>query len=370
VQHPGGDLQQRPREIELAAHRLEEEILERVGGFEVVAAVDLFDAGAEARVVTDVGHHAKLTFVLRGLVTIVLLLGNVIFWGSLVVPVALVRFLLPQRATRKRIKLAAAALADRWVAGNNRIFDRMLPTTWDIEGADVENPDGKYLIISNHISWVDIFALQRAFHGHAAFIRFFLKRQLIWSPIIGQACWALDFPFMHRYTPEYLEAHPEKRGTDLATTRRACRRYVHIPVAILNFCEGTRFSREKHADQESPYRHLLRPRVGGVAFVLASIGDQLDALLDVTLAYPGHDVTMWQFVSGRVPRVAVRARRLDVPPEFLTAEITEPGPARDRFRQWIDGVWREKDALLDALVSADGTPPESPPRRPARSPSL
>jgi 1-acyl-sn-glycerol-3-phosphate acyltransferase len=308
--------------------------------------------------------------VLRGIVTILLLTLNLIFWGSLVVPVAAVRFLLPQRATRKRIKLAAAALAERWVAGNDRIFDLMLPTQWDIRGVDVDDPNGKYLILANHLSWVDIFALFRAFHGRAAFIRFFLKRQLLYSPIVGQACWALDFPFMRRYTPEYLDKHPEKRGADLATTRRACRRYVHIPVAILNFCEGTRFSREKHADQESPYRHLLRPRVGGVAFVLASLGDQLDAVLDVTLAYPGHDITMWQFVSGRVPRIAIRAWRLDVPSEFLTAEITEPGPARERFKQWIDGMWREKDALLDALLTSDGILQEVRPHQPAHSPSL
>jgi len=288
--------------------------------------------------------------VFRAIRTTFLLLLNVIFWGSLVVPVGLVRFLLPQRATRKRIKLAAAALADRWVAGNDRIFDMTLPTEWDIAGIDIDNPEGKYLLLSNHISWVDIFALFRAFHGKAAFIRFFLKHQLIYSPLVGQACWALDFPFMHRYTQEFLAQHPEKRGADLATTRRACRRYVHIPVAILNFCEGTRFSREKHTDQDSPYRHLLRPRVGGVGFVLAALGDQLDGVFDVTLAYPGHDVTLWQFVSGKVPRIVIRARRLDVPREFLTPEITEPGPARDRFKQWIDGVWREKDALLDELL--------------------
>ena len=122
-------------------------------------------------------------------------------------------------------------------------------------------------------------------------------------------------------------------------------------MAILNFIEGTRFTREKHADQESPYRHLLRPRIGGISFVLASFGEQLDAIFDVTLAYPRHDVTMWQFVTNRVPRVVVRARRIEVTPELVDPAITEPGPARDRFKVWIDELWREKDAQLDVILS-------------------
>jgi hypothetical protein len=151
---------------------------------------------------------------------------------------------------------------------------------------------------------------------------------------------------MRRYSPEYLAKHPEKRGRDLETTRRAVQHYRDVPVAILNFVEGTRFTREKHADQESPYRQLLRPRIGGIAFVLASMGEQLEAFLDVTLAYPGGDVRVWDFVSGRVPRITVGVRRIDVPSEFYTAAITEPGPARDRFKAWIGEVWREKDELL------------------------
>jgi 1-acyl-sn-glycerol-3-phosphate acyltransferase len=283
---------------------------------------------------------------LRGLATIVLLLGNLLFWGSLVLLVGLVKLLMPTKQSRTRVVLVLSSLAERWVGGNDAIFDLMLPTKWDISGLDETAYDGRYLIISNHVSWVDIFAVSRVFHRRVAFLRFFLKHALVWSPIVGQACMALEFPFMRRYSPEYLEKHPEKRGEDLATARRLCRRYRFIPVAILNFVEGTRFSREKHGDQASPYRHLLRPRVGGIAFALASLGEQLDAMFDVTLAYPHHDVTMWEFVTGRIDRITIHVRRLDVPPEFMTSAVTEPGPVREQFKVWMDGVWREKDALF------------------------
>jgi len=203
---------------------------------------------------------------IRGIVTIFLLSLNAAFWGSCIVLLGLVKFAVqitaPRSRTRTRVILMLAWLGTRWAAGNDRIFDLMLPTRWEISGiGDEVRPDGRYLIISNHVSWVDIFALFRAFRGRTAFIRFFLKRQLFWAPLVGQACWALEFPFMHRYTPEYLEKHPEKRGTDLATTRKACQRYRNFPVAILNFLEGTRFTKDKHDDQQSPYRHLLRPRI-------------------------------------------------------------------------------------------------------------
>lgn len=278
----------------------------------------------------------------RGLAVITLLFGNLVLWG---IPVALggivkfaVQLTAPKSRLRTRVILALASLAERWVGGNDRIFDWLLPTAWDIEGiGDEVRPSGHYLIISNHVSWVDIFVLFRAFHGRAAFIRFFLKQQLKWLPIVGQGCWALEFPFMRRYTPEYLAKHPEKRGKDLETTRRACQRYRNFPVAIANYAEGTRFTRAKREQQQSPYKHLLRPRAGGISFVFASLGALLDATYDVTIAYPREEVTMWEFITGRLERVVVRARRVEPPPP-------------DGVKEWIDGVWREKDALLDSLL--------------------
>ncbi|HSP35986.1 MAG TPA: acetyltransferase [Thermoanaerobaculia bacterium] len=282
---------------------------------------------------------------MRALSTSLLIVGNTIWWGTLVLLSGVFK-LIPNKEIRRRVRLVQAELADRWVGANNRIFDRTLDTKWDISGVDDLRPDAHYLIISNHASWVDIFALFRAFHRRAPFLRFFMKQQLIWFPIIGQACWAMDFPIMRRYSAEYVARHPEKLGKDLETTRIACRRYRRIPFAILNFLEGTRFTEEKHANQESPYRSLLRPRVGGIAFVLACLNERLDGVIDATIAYPTRDVGMLDFVTNGIPKITVRARMLDVPEEFYTDAIIETGPARDRFKAWIEQIWREKDELL------------------------
>jgi 1-acyl-sn-glycerol-3-phosphate acyltransferase len=294
---------------------------------------------------------------LHGAVTVVLLLVNLALWGVPISLLGIVKRLLPGGRIRQSVTRILVVLADKWVGGNDRIFATRLDTTWDVEGIDALDPNGHYLITSNHVSWVDIVALQHVFRHRVAFLRFFLKQELIWFPIIGQACWAVDFPFMKRYSAEYLEKHPEKRGTDLETTRRACAKYRFIPFAMLNFLEGTRFTKEKHAEQKSPYGHLLRPRTGGVAFVIASLGDQLDAMIDVTLAYPGGDITMWEFLTNRVPRITIRAKRLEVSPEFKTGAITEPGPARERFKAWLQSVWTAKDAELDALISPRASTP-------------
>lgn len=282
---------------------------------------------------------------LRGILVIVLLTVNLFLAGTPILLLGMLKLVLRGRAKRRLI-LFLAYIAEGWVANNSRIFDTFLDTRWDVRGVGDIDPDGHYLIISNHISWVDILVLFRVFHRKTAILRFFLKQALIWMPVVGLAAWALEFPFMRRYTPEYLAQHPEKRGRDLETTRIACRRYRHVPVAIINFIEGTRFTPEKHAEQGAPYRHVMRPRVGGVGFVLASLGEQLDGMFDVSLVYPDHDVTFWQFASNQLPRITVIVRDITPPSEFYTPAITEPGPARERFKAWLEGVWREKDALM------------------------
>lgn len=276
---------------------------------------------------------------------------NLAFWGTIILVGGLFKLVTFGRA-RSRVIVVLAWFAERFVGTNNRIFDLFLDTKWEIRGLDDLTRDGHYLVISNHVSWVDIFAIFRAFHDRSALVRFFLKQVLIWFPIAGQACWALEFPFMRRYSPEYLKHHPEKRGHDLAATRKFCERYRDIPVTILNFVEGTRFTRDKHEEQASPYRYLLRPRVGGIGFVLASLPNELHAMYDVTLVYPQRDVTFFDFLTNKLPWIVIDAHRVEIPPEFHSAAITEPGPERERFKQWVEAIWREKDERIGEILSA------------------
>ena len=287
----------------------------------------------------------------RALAIAICLFLNLAFWGTLVLLGGLVKLLTFGEPRRRVIRLLPR-LGEQWAGFNDAIFNTFLTTRWEIEGTEELRREEHYLAISNHISWIDIFAVVRVFHQRAPFVRFFLKHTLVWAPFVGQAAWALGFPFMRRYTPEYLQQHPEKRGRDLETTRIACRRFRHLPVTIVNYIEGTRFSREKREEQDAPYRYLLRPRIGGIAFVLASLAEELDAMYDVTVVYPRPDVSMLDFISNRVPWIRIVLRRIDVPEEFRSDAITEPGPAREHFKQWIEQIWRDKDELIARVMES------------------
>lgn len=284
---------------------------------------------------------------IRGVVTFLLLVANLIFWGSLFLVIALFRIpVIWWPAGRRAVVLTLAGIGDMWSIGNKHIILIMLSIEWVRRDDLTLNRNGRYLIVCNHQSWVDIaIVLQQLVH-RIPFIRFFMKRQLLWVPILGVACWALDMPFMKRYSPGYLEAHPEKRGQDLETTRRACSGYREIPVAILAFVEGTRFTWQKHEDQNSPYATLLRPRAGAVSYVLASLGGELDALLDVTIAYDCPDMNVWNFVTNKVKKVLVDVRAISIPRHFVSDAITQPGPVRDEFKQWFADIWSRKDAVI------------------------
>lgn len=361
--HAGADLQKEPHQRDLIAYGLEEQLLEQIARLEPVLRLEVTESQSEARIVFErrrmhglsmpsdlrTASRCILSRVLRALAIILFMLFNTAVWGTLILIGGLVK-LLTFGGLRRRIIRGLPALGEQWVRGNDWIFDTFLTTRWEIEGLEEIRRDGRYLIVSNHISWIDIFALFRAFVDRGPFIRFFLKQQLIWFPIAGQACWALGFPFMRRYSAEYLKQHPEKRGRDLETTRTACRRFRHVPVSIVNFIEGTRFSREKHEDQQSPYRNLLRPRIGGIGFVLASLAEQLDAMYDVTIMYPHRDISMWDFVTNRVEWIRIVAHRIDVPAEFQSDAVTEPGDVRERFKEWVERLWREKDERIAETV--------------------
>ncbi|SEJ08678.1 1-acyl-sn-glycerol-3-phosphate acyltransferase [Azotobacter beijerinckii] len=266
---------------------------------------------------------------------------------------ALLRLLLPGRRLRAACGRGVMWCAEHWVTIGKRIFARLLPTVWDIRGSAGLRRDRSYLLVCNHQSWVDIPALLEAFSGRVPFFKFFLKQELIWIPLLGLAFWALDYPFMKRHAKAYLERHPEKRGEDLEITRRACARFRDIPVTLVNYLEGTRFTPLKHAQQASPYRYLLRPKAGGMAFALASLGPRLDALLDVTLVYPGRCIPgFWLLISGQVARVIVDIQTRELDPRLWQGDYQDDAQFRQYVQDWVSRLWEEKDARIARLRGA------------------
>ncbi len=285
-----------------------------------------------------------------GSISTVVLALHTTFWATLIFLVALAKLIIPVPGWRRLCMQWMTWLVGGWINTNNVYMRLVLKTEWDISGLDGLKPDGWYLISSNHQTWLDIPVLFKVFHNRIPLLRFFLKQELIWVPMIGLACWAMDFPFMKRYSREFLEKYPELRGKDLETTRKACERYKESPVSILNFLEGTRFTAVKHARQNSPYRYLLRPKAGGFAFVLGAMGEIFDALLDVTIIYPYNPPSLWYLLSGRVPRIVIRIEQIAIPAEFLYGDYMDDPVFREQFQAWVRELWHNKNMLIEQTL--------------------
>lgn len=210
-----------------------------------------------------------------------------------------------------------------------------------------------YLVISNHQSWVDIVVLQRVFNGKIPFLKFFLKEQLRYVPILGLTWWALDFPFMKRYTKSFLAKNPHLKGKDLATTREACEKFKYKPVSVMNFIEGTRYTDKKHANQNSQFTGLLKPKSGGIGFVFTVMGEQLHKVIDVTIYYPQKIPTFWHFLSGQIRNVSMHIDVHEITQDIIGDYSTDK-EYKKRLHSWINGIWTQKqETLLQLKVQSE-----------------
>lgn len=280
---------------------------------------------------------------LIGILSLLCYVLNTLFWVIPILLLAIIK-LPPVQFWQNWISRLLDGCAVAWISLNNlttRLFTRI---RWNVSGLEKLSVKDWYLILANHQSWADILVLQNVFNRKIPFIKFFLKKELIYVPFLGLAWWALDFPFMKRYSSAFLKKYPHLRGKDIETTRKACRKFSFKPVSIMNFVEGTRFTREKHDQQQSPFRHLLKPKAGGVAFVLGAMGHQLHKILDVTIHYPKGIPSFWDYISGKVRDITVNINVLPVQPELI-GDYNDPA-YREHFQEWVNQLWHQKDQLL------------------------
>lgn len=246
-----------------------------------------------------------------------------------------------------------------WIAGNSFIIWLTQPLRWDVQGLELLPKNSWLLIVPNHRSWVDIAVLQKIFNRHLPFLEFFLKTELRKVPVLG-ACWrVLDFPFMGRYSRAEIEADPSLRNKDLETARDACRLFRRFPVSVVNFVEGTRFSERKRRKYGSPFRNLLEPRAGGIACAMEELGEQLAGIVNVTILYEPADATARDLFNKRIKKIVVRMELLPIPAALKCGDYANDAKCRADFQDWLNELWREKDAHIDKLFDQH---PELAPR--------
>lgn len=285
----------------------------------------------------------------RGVITFAGLTLNTLFWFVPLVGLAIVKLVIPVAAFRRGITRLLNWFGENWVSVNRLVLAGSGSMRWRADGIDELDHDGWYLVLANHQTWVDIVVLQSVFNRRIPFLKFFIKQQLFWFPFLGIAWWALDMPFMKRYSPSFLARNPHLKGKDLEATRKACEKFRNTPTSVINFVEGTRFSEEKRQNRSSPYRHLLKPRAGGIAIALSSMGEMFDAVLDVTIVYPDEVPDFWGMCCGDEVRTDVAVRILPVDVALKVGDYENDRDFRRHVHRWIGRIWQEKDARIEAL---------------------
>ncbi|GAB59557.1 acyltransferase [Rheinheimera nanhaiensis] len=271
---------------------------------------------------------------------------NLAFWGIVVTPLGLIKLLLPFKAVHRLTGYAGKGCYRGWTAVNTALINLFNHVDWQVTGAQTLDKQSWYLLISNHKSWLDIPVVSTVAHSRIPEPKFFLKDQLKWLPFLGTGCWALDMPFMKRYSAAQLAKRPELKGKDIETTRASCQKFKTVPTTIINFVEGTRFTEQKKAHKQSPFQYLLPPKAGGIAFTLASMGEQFNAILDFTLLYPDNpDHVALDMLMGKLKRVVVQVEVLPVDQQVI-GDYFNDEQFRQRFQLWLNQRWQLKDQQI------------------------
>ena len=277
-----------------------------------------------------VGQHAKAT---AALVAIAL---NLLLWCVpllLLLPIkVLVPPLRPWLARRAADVYRAAVTVDDWWLGT------VSGASWQQPALEL-NADETCVVISNHVSWADIFVLQSVVSRRGPILKFLCKRELAWIPVLGLIFLAFDFPMLRRRAGG--QSAQRDRG-DIERIREACAGLADAPAAMLAFVEGTRFHEAKR-DPKAALERLLPPRAGGFAAILTALEPLRVTVVDVALVYPVPRPAplFWHFLAGVGGPIGVVVQA--TPAVAITSEGAKP---------WLTRRWAEKDALLRSACLA------------------
>ncbi len=288
---------------------------------------------------------------ITGFISVTLILLNTLIGYPPLLVAGLVKWIIPFKFVTVPCTWIITQVATNWLSVNNMIFGGFLGVKVKTTGESVFDKKGWYLVLSNHQSWIDIVVLQKVFNRRIPILKFFIKQELIKVPLLGFAWWALDFPFMKRYSSDFIKKNPDLKGKDIEITRKACEKFKTLPVSVMNFVEGTRFSEMKHKRQNSHYRHLLKPKAGGTGFVFSAMGDSIKKILNVTIVYPEGDCDFWNFLCGLIKEVDVHIETMDVTPDLVGDYENDPA-YKAHFQKWVNRLWEEKDRLLDKMYKS------------------
>ena len=291
----------------------------------------------------------KIKSVFIGLITFILILVELIIGFGTLAIINIPRALIPIKSFKVFISRVSNYIGDLTVYGLKLI---MLLMHGDsiiiIEEHEELDQDDWYMAMSNHQSWADIFVLLVAANYKLPLLKFFMKKELWWIPFVLLANKTLNMPFVNRHSKKEIEKNPSLRTRDYENTIKSCKRFLRCPSTIFSYAEGTRFTKEKHRNQQSPYNNLLTPKIGGMATALSAM-PAINTLVDYSLVYESSKRDAWSFLTGEMKNVKILVKKYDIPEYLKEKNYSADDQYREDFKNWIEGIWAQKDKDIESL---------------------
>ncbi len=291
----------------------------------------------------------KIKSVFIGLITFILILVELIIGFGTLAIINIPRAFIPIKSFKVFISRVSNYIGDLTVYGLKLI---MLLMHGDsiiiIEEHEELDQDDWYMAMSNHQSWADIFVLLVVANYKLPLLKFFMKKELWWIPFVLLANKTLNMPFVNRHSKKEIEKNPSLRTRDYENTIKSCKRFLRCPSTIFSYAEGTRFTKEKHRNQQSPYNNLLTPKIGGMATALSAM-PAINTLVDYSLVYESGKRDAWSFLTGEMKNVKILVKKYDIPEHLKEKNYSADDQYREDFKNWIEGIWAQKDKDIESL---------------------
>ena len=259
---------------------------------------------------------------------------------------------IPRIIPNKNLKIYLGSISNKMgsttVANITSALRILHKLEWDFQIPQDVNTETWYVAMSNHQSWADIFILLAAGHKKIPLIKFFMKKELQWIPIIYLVHKTIDMPFLNRHSRAQILANPELKRVDYENAKKAAKRFSRNPSSAFSFVEGTRFTSEKHSEQKSPYYNLLKPKVGALAIALSGM-PQVNTLIDFTVVYATQKRSTWDFLCGDLSKAKVVAKTYALPENLKNRSFEEEYDYRKSFQTFVDAIWLEKQLTIKDL---------------------
>ena len=283
-----------------------------------------------------------------GFFTFILIVVELIIGFGTLTIVNIPRAIFPFKSLKIKLSKISNTIGEYTVYGLKIIMKIMHRDAMQVFDNNEFDKNQWYMAVSNHQSWADIFILLVAAHKRIPLLKFFMKKELAWIPFVFLANKTLNMPFVNRHSKKQLEKNPNLRFKDYENTLMACKRFQRSPSTIFSYAEGTRNNSTKHQAQNSPYKNLLIPRVGGIATALSAMPN-IDVLVDYSVVYKSNKRGAWAFLKGDIRDVKVSVKKYNIPDDLKNKNYSTDEEYRKNFKIWIEGIWEEKDKEIERL---------------------